>query len=569
LVDEAGHLNRRRVLLVSAGFVAALGVSALLYQRSSSANFDAHAQVVESIGRVRERTELVSKQTLAARFGLLNQYDPLVQAEAGLETAQEQLEQRLAALAAEDPDLERELQSLHAAVVARRSELERFKADNALLKNSLYYLPHLTRELSLELSTLSDDRDVQKTNLALEALASSALIYNLIGDASARDAEQQAERALSARVALHGPALGGKLEVVLAHARVVSERQPRVDESLKAVVETKVVPQLAAVEKSYQARFAQSVALSNRYRNILYAWSILLLVAFGLASNQLRRLYADLEQRVADRTAELRKALSELWGEMRLARKIQEALVPTGPTLRGCEVAALMRPTEQVGGDYYDVIQTEHAEWVLIGDVSGHGVSAGLVMMMCHMAVRTVLKEEGNLAPDELLARVNSVVTESIARLGENKYMTISALRRDPDGTIHFAGAHQDLLVYRAARDDVEVLETKGMWIGIKADIRAALRTHSLSLAPGDVLLLYTDGVTEAMRAGKLFDGAGVVDVLRRASGKSAATLLEELFSALEGFQVTDDATVLVVRQLESAAGVDHRHPSTRPAFDA
>ena len=63
---SAGRLNRRRVLLVSAGFAAALGVSALLYQRSSSANFDAHAQVVESIGRVRERTELVSKQTLAA-----------------------------------------------------------------------------------------------------------------------------------------------------------------------------------------------------------------------------------------------------------------------------------------------------------------------------------------------------------------------------------------------------------------------------------------------------------------------------------------------------------------------
>ncbi len=566
---SAGRLNRRRVLLVGAGFAAALAVSALLYQRSSSANFDAHAQVVESIGRVRERTELVSKQTLAARFGLLNQYDPLVQAEAGLETAQEQLEQRLAALAMEDPDLGRELQALNAAIVARRSELERFKADNALLKNSLYYLPHLTRELSLELSALSDDRDVQKTNLALEALASSVLIYNLIGDASAREAEQQAERALSARVGLHGAALGGKLDVVLAHARVVSERQPRVDESLKAVVETKVVPQLAAVEKSYQARFAQSVAQSNRYRNILYAWSVLLLLAFGLASNQLRRLYADLEQRVADRTAELRKALSELWGEMRLARKIQEALVPTGPTLRGCEVAALMRPTEQVGGDYYDVVQTEHAEWVLIGDVSGHGVSAGLVMMMCHMAVRTVLKEEGNLAPDELLARVNSVVTESIARLGENKYMTISALRRDPDGTIHFAGAHQDLLVYRAARDDVEVLETKGMWIGIKADIRANLRTRSLSLAPGDVLLLYTDGVTEAMRAGKLFDGAGVVDVLRRASGKTAATLLDELFSALEGFQVTDDATVLVVRQLEPSADVERREPSNRPAFGA
>jgi serine phosphatase RsbU (regulator of sigma subunit) len=565
----ARALSRRRVLLVSAGFVAAVAVSALLYRRSSSADFDAHARVVESIGRVRERTELVSKQTLAARFGLLNQYDPLVQAEAGLEAAEQQLQDRLSSVASQDTEMREGLNALRAALQVRRTELERFKADNALLRNSLYYLPHLTRELSLELSTVSDDREAQKTNLVLAELASTTLIYNLIGDTSAREAEQQAERAAQVRIQFHGEPLAGKLGVLLAHARVVSERQPRVDQSLKAMVETDVVKHLAGVETAYQRQFTATIAESNRYRNVLYGWSILLLLAFGIASNQLRRVYADLERRVADRTAELRKALSELWGEMRLARKIQEALVPTGPTLRGCEVAALMRPTEQVGGDYYDVVQTKHAEWILIGDVSGHGVSAGLVMMMCHMAVRTVLKEEGNMAPDELLARVNSVVTESIARLGENKYMTISALRRDPDGTIHFAGAHQDLLVYRAARDDVEVLETKGIWIGIKPDIRASLRTSSLKLASGDVLLLYTDGITEATRAGQLFDGAGVLDVLKRASGKSAAKLLEELFSALEGFQVNDDATVLVVRQLEQPRGIDQRQPSNRPAFGA
>jgi len=243
--------------------------------------------------------------------------------------------------------------------------------------------------------------------------------------------------------------------------------------------------------------------------------------------------------------------------------------VPTGPTLRGCDVAALMRPTEEVGGDYYDVVQTERSEWVLIGDVSGHGVSAGLVMMMCHMAVRTILKKDADLAPDELLTRVNAVVTESIARLGENKYMTISALRRDLDGTIQFAGAHQDLLVYRAASDSVEVLETKGMWLGLKPDIQAQLRTKSLTLETGDVLVLYTDGITEATRAGALFDGAGLIDVLSRASGKTAAALLDELFAALDGFQVTDDATVLVVRQLEPPSGRAGRSASNRPALDA
>jgi serine phosphatase RsbU (regulator of sigma subunit) len=561
--------QKRVVLLVAAGFAAALAVSGVLYQRSRSADFDAHARAVESMGRVRERTEMVSKQALAARFGLLNQYDPLVQAEAGLETAEQELRLRLALSAAEDPGLERSLGELHAAIVGRRSELEHFKADNALLKNSLYYLPHLTRELSLELSALPDSGEAQKTNLVLEGLASSVLIYNLVGDQSARDAEAQAERAIAGRSAAHAEPISGKLEILLAHARVVSEKQPSVDASLKTMVETNVVSRLASVEQAYQGRFSASVARSNQYKNVLYGWSVLLLLAFGLASNQLRRLYADLERRVAERTAELRKALAALWGEMRLARKIQEALVPTGPTLRGCDMAALMRPTEQVGGDYYDVVQTDRSEWVLIGDVSGHGVSAGLVMMMCHMAVRTILKNDADLAPDELLTRVNAVVTESIARLGENKYMTISALRRDLDGTIHFAGAHQDLLVYRAATDSVEVLETQGMWLGLKPDIRAALHTKSLTLEAGDVLVLYTDGITEATRAGRLFDGAGLVDVLSRASGKTAAALLDELFAALDGFQVTDDATVLVVRQLEQPSGTARRSATSRPALDA
>jgi len=561
--------QRRVVLLVGAGFAAALGISGVLYQRSRSADFDAHARAVESIGRVRERTEMVSKQALAARFGLLNQYDPLVQAEAGLETAEQELRLRLAEPAAQDPELGRSLDALHAAITGRRSELEHFKADNALLKNSLYYLPHLTRELSLELSALPDAGQAQKTNLALEGLASSVLIYNLVGDQSARDAEAQAERAIEARSALHAGPVASKLEILLAHARVVSERQPRVDASLKAMVETNVVARLTSVEQAYQADFSAAVTRSNQYKNVLYGWSVLLLLAFGVASNQLRRLYADLERRVAERTAELRKALAALWGEMRLARKIQEALVPTGPTLRGCDVAALMRPTEEVGGDYYDVVQTERSEWVLIGDVSGHGVSAGLVMMMCHMAVRTILKKDAELAPDELLTRVNAVVTESIARLGENKYMTISALRRDLDGTIHFAGAHQDLLVYRAASDSVEVVESKGMWLGLKPDIAAQLRSKSLTLETGDVLLLYTDGITEATRAGTPFDGAGLVDVLSRASGKTAAALLDELFAALDGFQVTDDATVLVVRQLEPPSGSTRRSASNRPALDA
>src|SRR6185295_16149590 len=135
-------------------------------------------------------------------------------------------------------------------------------------------------------------------------------------------------------------------------------------------------------------------------------------------------------------------ALSVLWGEMKLARKIQEALVPTRPELSSCEIAVTMRPTDDVGGDYYDVLRVGGREWILIGDVSGHGVPAGLIMMMCHIAVRIVLQGELGIAPDRLLARVNVVLIENIRQLGEDKYMTITAFRRDPDGRVTYADAH-------------------------------------------------------------------------------------------------------------------------------
>jgi sigma-B regulation protein RsbU (phosphoserine phosphatase) len=225
-----------------------------------------------------------------------------------------------------------------------------------------------------------------------------------------------------------------------------------------------------------------------------------------------------------------------------------------------------MKPAEQVGGDYYDVIRTQTHEWILIGDVSGHGVPAGLVMMMCQTAVRSVLARDPELMPDRLLVLVNAVLTENIRQLGEDKYMTITALRRDASGSIWFAGAHQDLFVYRADKDQVETFETAGIWLGLRPDAEGAFTLRELELGVHDLLVLHTDGVTEAMRDGALFDTAGVRGVLAAAKEKSANQVLAELLHALEGFELNDDATLVVIRQLEPAAASAHPAAAPPPA---
>lgn len=560
-------MSSARWFAVIAGvFALALAVSAGLYLRSRSADFDAHARAVEALGRVRHLDRQLSEQVLAARFGLLNQYDPLTSSELELADALGRVHANVAAVVGTTPELERALRELDGAVAERRGALEHFKAENSVLKNSLRYLPTAAEEVHAALG----EKAAGGLGHDINALVRAALVYDLIGDRGSREAHLAAIEHLAARRGELSGETGTDFDLLLAHARVIGERHPSVDSWLRRASNDDVGEKLGDVEKVYGSLFGQAAASADQYRKILYGWSLVLVVVVALAGLQLRKVYAGLEQRVAARTAELNRALDALWGEMKLARRIQEALVPSAPVLVGCDVAASMKPAEEVGGDYYDVIHTKNHEWILIGDVSGHGVPAGLIMMMCQTAVRTALENDPEMMPDRLLVMVNSVLTQNIRQLGEDKYMTIMALRRDQDGKLWFAGAHTDLFVYRADTDEVETLETAGLWLGLRPDADGAFTTRELELRARDLLVLHTDGVTEATRDGRMFDTQGMRQALSRAKGKTARQVLDDLLKALEGFKLDDDATLLVIQELTgdpnsarpSAAALG---PSTRP----
>jgi serine phosphatase RsbU (regulator of sigma subunit) len=537
--------------LIATLLVVALAISGVLFVRSQAADFGRHAKTIAVLGVVRHTDELLSKQVLAARFGLLNQYDPLNASKLELARSADELRGRIEAAVGLDASLQGALGRLDEAIAQQGQTVERFKAESSVLRNSVYYLPTAARELDELLRDRSDTvRTVDSLVDAIQGLSQAALVYNLVGDESARQAYARALSELEARRAEAPQEEASRVELLFAHARVIRDKQPAVDGWVKRALAEDVDERLDEVERVYQQRFNGVVAAANGYRNVLYGWSLFLAIAVGVASMQLRRLYADLERRVAERTSELAKALGALWGEMKLARKIQEALVPTSPTLTNCDVAATMKPADEVGGDYYDFVAVGGREWILIGDVSGHGVSAGLVMMMCHTAVRTALRGSPDITPELLLAQVNTVLTENIRQLGEDKYMSITAFRRDADGTILFAGAHQDVFVYRAVSNSVEAFETEGVWLGLKERIADTLHSKSLKLDTGDVLVVHTDGITEAMRDGIQFDTGGLRQVLSVSRGKTARQILEDTFRALDGFKVSDDATLLVIRQL-------------------
>jgi len=251
-------------------------------------------------------------------------------------------------------------------------------------------------------------------------------------------------------------------------------------------------------------------------------------------------------------TQALVEARDALWGEMRLAKKIQTILLPVDPVLPGYEVTVHMTPADEVGGDYYDIINVSGINWVVIGDVSGHGVPAGLVMMMLQTSIKTVLYKNPHTLPSKLLSDINRVLTDNIRSLGEDKFITVTIFACFPNGRFVYSGLHEDIMIYRSGKAAVETIKTKGMWLGIKNEIVNFMEDDELILSENDVLLLYTDGITEAFDKDKNIFSKGKLKTLLEESGdKSTDEIKTIILSSLEEYRKHDDISMVILKRLK------------------
>jgi phosphoserine phosphatase RsbU/P len=248
----------------------------------------------------------------------------------------------------------------------------------------------------------------------------------------------------------------------------------------------------------------------------------------------------------------LQKARDALWSEMAVAKRIQTSLLPRVKKLPGWKVAAAMVPADEVGGDYYDVLVNQDGElWAAIGDVSGHGVESGLIMMMTQTSISTAVSQRGGLSPSQVLRQVNGVLSENVARLGTDRYMTVMALVVR-GGSLCFAGKHQDLLIWRAEARRVEVVPTTGSWLGVVPDLQGHVSDQVVPLGPRDVVLLFTDGVTEATDAhGKMYGQDRLVRALEQYADLELDTLVARIVGDVRTSTArqTDDLTLVAIRR--------------------
>ena len=314
--------------------------------------------------------------------------------------------------------------------------------------------------------------------------------------------------------------------------------------------------------------FATSVVAHNSQRGRLVVFS----ERRGFSWSDVHRRHL---QMVADLTGvalendllqQDRRRHERLDRQLSIGADIQAQLLPDrAPVIDGVELAASCRPAFQVGGDYYDFIPTrpqaigrrrEQGRWALvIGDVMGKGVPAGLLMTL----LRGMLRAEvlSGLPPDRILHDLNQLAQEDLAH--SHRFVTLFYSDYDPKRRLlrYSNAAHNPPLLWRRASGLVDRLDAPGLLIGLQSE--AEYGSGQVVLAPGDVLLYYTDGVTEASGfSGERFDDTRLVGAFQRAcrSGIGAQGILDQLFARLDRFvgadrQLEDDASMVVLKVRE------------------
>jgi sigma-B regulation protein RsbU (phosphoserine phosphatase) len=251
---------------------------------------------------------------------------------------------------------------------------------------------------------------------------------------------------------------------------------------------------------------------------------------------------------------ELTKTLhDQLDGEMRQLERLQHSLLPRElPRIEGYELDAYYRASSRAGGDYYDFFPLPDGRWgVMIADVSGHGAAAAVGMAMMRVLLYAYPGEV--TPPGSVLAALNASLHASLM---DGSFVTALYAALDPrDGSLTYACAgHNPGLVWRQSQAGFESLsQVGGVPLGLFPG--RAYDEHTVRLEHGDMLVLYTDGITEARNAAnELFGDERLLAALTQRITSAAPALLEGLVNEVRAFSKTatphDDQTLLVLRRL-------------------
>lgn len=281
-------------------------------------------------------------------------------------------------------------------------------------------------------------------------------------------------------------------------------------------------------------------------------------------------LYHTLEQKVNERTSQLAEANQEITllnqrlekenvrmgTELDVAKRLQQMVLPKAHELAEIpclDIVGFMKPADEIGGDYYEVLHHNGQVKIGIGDVTGHGLESGVLMLMLQTTVRALLL--ANITdPKTFLSIVNSTLYYNTQRIETDKNLTLSLLDYQ-DGHLRITGQHEDILVVRD-NGEIERIDTfkLGFNVGLLDNIDQFIAEHEVSLQKGDGVVLYTDGITEAFNIQEEEYGLDrLCDVIRLNWSKSVEEIQQAISHDVQAHigsqNVYDDITLLILKQ--------------------
>ena len=260
-----------------------------------------------------------------------------------------------------------------------------------------------------------------------------------------------------------------------------------------------------------------------------------------------------LQERMEERLKQEIRERERVEQELHVARRIQQASLPEEvPTLEGWQIAPYYQPAREVGGDFYDFFELPDGRLgIVVGDATGKGVPAALVMASTRSMLRAVA-QASNYSPGEVLRRVNDPLVTDIP---PNMFITCFYCILDPEsGRLKYANAGHDLPYLHRRRGEAEELRARGMPLGLMPGM--GYEEKEIVLEAGEATLFYSDGLVEAHDPeGHMFSFPRLRALIAQHAQKESLekALLEELYSFVgEGWEQEDDITLLALRRSPS-----------------
>lgn len=255
-----------------------------------------------------------------------------------------------------------------------------------------------------------------------------------------------------------------------------------------------------------------------------------------------------LRRSLAEKNEELARAQKR---EREMAFRVQSQLIPVNmPEIKGWEFAATWIPAREVSGDYYDFIRNQDRMGIIIADVSGKGMPAALFMASARSIVRA--KVTASLKPEEILTQANSLICADAAR---GMYITVFYVEIDPQkrSLTYVNSGHNPPYWYRASQKAIQELSPTGSVVGINPSMQC--KQEKIEIDHGDILVLYTDGITEAFNEeDQEFGDERLKSILMNNAQKSPADIMKEIQTALEAYvgsaPQSDDRTMVLIKCL-------------------